>query len=154
MITELLGAAQSVQSLFTLLKAAKGLANYNEIVAAVSEVNVKLMEANSVALSAQAEQAVLTGRLKDLETKLAEYENWERTAADYELKDLAHGVYAYVYNPVSGGGARHWACAKCFQERKRHVLQKEYPPCYKCPNCGTEIEPIKGGALVQIEEAY
>lgn len=155
MITELLGAAQSVQSLLTLLKAANGLANYNEIVAAVSEVNVKLMQANAMALSAQAEQGALSGRVRELEAQISEYEDWQRIAADYELRDLAHGVFAYVYKPAAiNGEVRHWACTKCFQERKRHVLQREYPPRYKCFNCGTEIEPMKDGALVRIDDAY
>lgn len=155
MIPELLDAAQSVQSLFTLLKAANGLANYNEIVAAVSEVNVKLMQANSVALSSQAQQAVLSGRIRELEAMVAEFENWQQIASEYELRDLAHGVFAYVYRPRSESGvARHFACAKCFQERKRSVLQREHQDCYKCSNCGVEIEPIKAGGLVQIDEAY
>jgi predicted RNA-binding Zn-ribbon protein involved in translation (DUF1610 family) len=144
MITELLGAAQSVQSLFSLLKAAKGLANYNEIVAAVADINAKLMQANSVALSAQSEQSALASRVVSLEKQLSTYDNWERTAATYELKDVASGVYVYV----SIKGVRHWACPKCFQERKRHVLQRQYPPCYKCPDCEMEIEPTKNGALV------
>ena len=57
MIQELLIASQSVQALGTLLKAANGLANYNEIVAAISEVNTKLMQANTVALTSQEKQA-------------------------------------------------------------------------------------------------
>jgi len=61
MFNELMLASQSVQALGTLLKAANGLANYNEIVAKVSEVNEKLMGANAVALAAQEKQSALSG---------------------------------------------------------------------------------------------
>ncbi len=76
MIPELLGAAQSVQSLFSLLKAANGLANYNEIVAAVSEVNTKLMQANAVALASQEKQSALSAKVHELEKECVRLKDW------------------------------------------------------------------------------
>ena len=71
MINELMMASQSVQALGTLLKAANGLANYNEIVAKVSDVNSKLMGANAVALAAQEKQSSLATKVQELEGEVA-----------------------------------------------------------------------------------
>lgn len=53
MFAELVSAVKSVQALSSLLTSANKLSNYNEIVLAVSEINLKLIEANSHALASQ-----------------------------------------------------------------------------------------------------
>jgi hypothetical protein len=54
MYAELAAAVQSARALGTLIKAATSLSNYNELVLAVSDVTTKLLDANTVALEAQA----------------------------------------------------------------------------------------------------
>ena len=46
MYTELNAALQATKVLYDITKANKGLTNYNELVAAVCEVNAKLIDAN------------------------------------------------------------------------------------------------------------
>ena len=48
MFVEITAAVQSVKVLNELVKAARGLKNFNDFVAAISEVNAKLMEAQSL----------------------------------------------------------------------------------------------------------
>ena len=50
MYAEINAAVQSAKALFEVVKANKGLAEYNEIVAAVSEVNTKLKQEKGSAL--------------------------------------------------------------------------------------------------------
>lgn len=155
MYAEISAAIESAKMLAELLKAAKSLTNYNEFVSAVSEVNTKLMDATAVALASQEEQARLSNLIGELKKELVQLKDWENKARDYTLKEVASGIFAYVYTPlVQTSKPRHWVCAKCFEERKCHVLQRQRPPSYTCPNCGAKIHPYKEGGLVSIDDPY
>ena len=126
MIAELLGAAQSVQALSTLISAANGLSNYNELVAAVSEVNTKLMQANAVALSSQEKQSSLAAKIKELEQEVMSLKNWESEKQKYELKEIARGVFARTdKNFVGTLQSAHKFCATCFEKHIKSPLQQE-----------------------------
>ncbi len=158
MYTEISSAMVSAKAALAFIKAANSLSNYNELVAAVSEVNAKLMDANVAALASHEKQTALTEKVRSLEEKLMESEDWERKSQDYILQSV--GVegrhFAQIYKPsVQVSQAKHWACAKCFQERKIYILSACNRHKYKCPNCGSEIAPtIDGGMLSPIESAY
>ena len=159
MIAELLGAAQSVQALTSLLKSAQGLANYNEIVVAVSEVNAKLMAAQIVGIQSLDEQRALLGRVHELEEKLRQLSDWERISADYALQAVGafKRDFVRVYKPTAQSSEpRHWICARCFEDRKRYVLSQTFDEhAYECPNCQSKVSPIiPGGALAPIDSAY
>lgn len=51
MYAEISAAIQSVKTVGELAKAASSIANHNELMAAVSEVNARLMDATAVALA-------------------------------------------------------------------------------------------------------
>ena len=78
MYAEINAAVQSAKALFEVVKANKGLAEYNEIVAAVSEVNTKFMSATGVALASQEKQMSLTNRVSELEKEIVKLKNLER----------------------------------------------------------------------------
>lgn len=144
MLNELLGAAQSVQALTTLLKAANGLSNYNEIVAAVSQVNAKLMQANTVALASQEKQASLAAQMADLQQELTQLRNWEREAERYVLHALAPGVFAYALKAgMENEEPAHYLCANCVSKRQKSILQvtveSEYGRSYICHNCSSTL---------------
>jgi len=125
MIPELLGAAQSVQALAALLKSANGLANYNEIVLAVSEVNAKLMQANSVALAAQDQQSLLAQKLREREAQLEALLLWKREAELLERVEVGQGVFAYMYKDRSGSfQSQPKYCANCFMRNQPSLLQE------------------------------
>ena len=158
MYAEISAAISSAKTALDLAKAANGLANFNELVAAVSEVNSKLMAATAVALGSQEKQAALIEQVAALKEELRGLRDWEVQAKDYTLQ--AVGVeqqhFAQVYKPVGPSSkAKHWACAKCFQDQKLYVLSAHKRFSYRCPTCGTEIAPIiPGGSLAPIESAY
>jgi hypothetical protein len=158
MYAEISAAISSAKTALEIAKAANGLANYNELVAAVSEVNSKLMAATAVALASQEKQAELAEQLAALKEELRSLRDWKSVAKNYTLQ--AVGVkkehFAQVYKPaIPTSTARHWACTKCFREQKLYILNAHERHCYKCPNCGTEIAPIiPGGMLAPIDSAY
>ena len=78
MFAEISAAASSAKIALELVKAANKLANYNELVAAVSEVNAKLMDATVIALASQEKQSTLADEVRALKQELVKRENWER----------------------------------------------------------------------------
>lgn len=140
MIPELLGAAQSVQSLLSLLKAANGLANYNEIVAAVSEVNTKLMQANAVALAGQEKQSALTTKVHELEQEIVRFKDWSAEKEKYERRQVAPGVFAQIEKGFMGEmESSHKLCCNCFDKAIPSTLQQNLV-----------IDPKAGGRMTKL----
>jgi hypothetical protein len=144
MITELVGAAQSVQALATLLKSANQLSNYNEIVLAVSEVNMKLMQANAVALQAQEQQAALQAKLRELEAQVEDTQVWKEVAEELEALQVSAGVFAYVYKQRSEPfRSEKKFCTNCALQRHLSLLQETREPSRQigllCPRCNTKL---------------
>lgn len=144
MIQQLMAITQSVQVLSTLLKAANGLRNFNEFVAAISEINAQLLNANAAALASQKEQLTLSNRVRELEEKIMSMENWNSESERYQLAELCPGVVHYVLKPsVDNSEPSHTLCANCFSKRQKGYLQKTIVDgrgtWYKCGNCDKEI---------------
>ena len=126
MINELLLASQSVQALMTLLKAAQSLSNYNEIVAAVAEVNTKLMQANAVALASQEKQSALATKVQELEKECMRLKDWGQEKERYELKEIASGLFARIEKGFVGSlQSAHKLCANCFEQNSKAILQQQ-----------------------------
>jgi hypothetical protein len=89
MYTEISAAIQSAKALSELLKAAHGLANYNDFVTAIYEINAKLMEATAVALASQEKESSLANRVAELENELRELKNFESESQRYQLTKFA-----------------------------------------------------------------
>ena len=144
MIQELLLASQSVQALGTLLKAANGLANYNEIVSAVSEVNSKLMQANAVALASQEKQATLANQVATLQAELSELKRWDNEIDRYILHQLAPEVFVYALKPGrENAEPPHFLCTNCVSKHQKSILQLTnsgpYGRDYICHNCSSQL---------------
>ncbi|MDK9716700.1 MAG: hypothetical protein OEL57_02190 [Trichlorobacter sp.] len=144
MFTEINAAVQSAKALFEVVKANKGLAEYNEIVAAVSEVNTKLMSATGVALASQEKQVALTSRISELEKEIVKLKNWEREAERYQLTEICSGVFNLTVKPgMENGEPQHKLCTACFMKSKKGYLQRSdfnsQGTHYKCDCCGFEI---------------
>jgi len=144
MIPEFIEAAKSLQALTVLLKAAKGLTQYNEMVSAVTEINIKLMAANDVAFKAQDDRSLLSKRIAELEEKIMGLGNWDRDSERYQLQAIAPGVNVFCVKPgMDEGEPPHYLCTKCYNERKKSYLQRfghSYEGIsYRCDTCKSEI---------------
>ena len=149
MYAEITAAIQSTKTVAELLKAAKSLSNYSELVAAVSEVNSKLMEATAVALASQEAHSRLLARVAELEAEINQARGWEAQAGRYSLKELAPGLLAYSLRPEAADGEPlHWLCANCMADQRKSLLQmrstNEFGKWYICHNCKSEIHIDSG----------
>src|SRR5574340_867262 len=124
MYGEIVAAIQSTRALADLLRSAKDLANYNDVLTAVSEVNAKLMDATTVALASQEAQSRHLARIRQLEAELEKVAGWETLASRYVLQDLAPGRFVYALRPESANGEpQHMLCPNCFVKHQKALLQ-------------------------------
>ena len=152
MYAEINAAVQSAKALFEIVKANKGLAEYNEIVAAVSEVNTKLMSATGVALASQEKQMSLSNRVSELEKEIAELKNWNSEAERYQLSETGTKVYAFILKAgMEKTEPPHKLCTACFGKKQKGYLQffkqDGYGDHFKCDLCHNEVTCLSKGYL-------
>jgi DNA-directed RNA polymerase subunit RPC12/RpoP len=140
MTAEIAGAVHSIRLLMDVLKANKSLTNFNELVAAVAEVNADLLSAQAVALTSQKHELALTQRVGELEKEIAELKDWDREAERYQLTAIAPQVFAHRLKPgMEQGEPTHYVCTHCFSDKKKSILHamppSEHPRAYECPRC-------------------
>ena len=102
MYAEFAAVVHSLNHLTSLLKSANSLSNYNDLVAAVSEVNSRLLAAQSVALGSQEKQASQANEIAELKDKLRTLEHFKREAERYELKKLEFGGLVFAMKKRHG----------------------------------------------------
>ena len=129
---------------YSALKAAyeitKGLKNIHDQVAlnnAVIELQGQILSAQDAALSAKEKVA-------EIETRLADLLDWKSTADRYQLRDFGASTFAYELRAdLANGEPLHRACPRCFEDRKRSILQFSHRTAsaqdnYACPTCKTD----------------
>ena len=126
MYAEISAAVASAKTALEIAKAAHGLSNYNELVAAVSEVNAKLMEATVIALASLEKQSALTSEITELKEKLRKFDRFERETERYILEPLPFGGFAFALKKgMENGQPPHYLCATCMNKGEMIILQPE-----------------------------
>jgi hypothetical protein len=126
MYAEISAAVASAKTALEIAKAAHGLSNYNELVAAVSEVNAKLMEATVIALASLEKQSALTNEIAEIKEKLRKLERFERETERYILEQLPFGGFAFALKKgMENGQPPHYLCATCMNKGEITILQPE-----------------------------
>jgi hypothetical protein len=113
-----------------------------------SAVREKAIESQAAVISLQTSMMTLQSQYQsllrekdELEKRLVEIEDWKVEAAKYSLKELVPGALVYAPNSDAGDTApEHWLCTRCYQERKKSILQRTIMPrVYVCPACQTTV---------------
>ena len=139
MYAEISAAIASAKTALDIAKAANGLANYNELVAAVSEVNAKLIQATTVALASLEKQSALTSEIGELKGRLREVEDWEGQMRRYSLHEFPTKALAYALKSgMEEGQPVHYLCTACVDKKKKTTLQPNGRLLH-CPECKTNI---------------
>lgn len=144
MFAELVSAVKSVQALSSLLTSANKLSNYNEIVLAVSEINLKLIEANSHALASQEIILSQKNQIEKLENQIKFLNEWNSEAKTYEEIQVANGIFVVVLKERSGKlQSTIKLCINCFNQKNKSVLQHSNEEMRKsgltCHRCNSKI---------------
>lgn len=126
MSNEIAAAIQSLKILYDIVKANKELTNFNELVSAVAEVNAKLIDANASALASQEKQSLLTERVRELEKKIMEFENWEGEIQKYKPHEFPSGTRALALKPeMQQTEPLHYLCEACASKRQISRMQPD-----------------------------
>jgi hypothetical protein len=134
--------ATGYSALKTAYEMAKGLKDINDRVA----LNAAVIELQEKILSAQEAASSAKDRLREFQETIEAFENWGIMAARYQLKDFGGSTFAYeLVAEKANGDPMHRACPRCFENRKRSILQFEYKDSsqrdhYKCHTCNTNFE--------------
>jgi hypothetical protein len=139
MYAEISAAIASARSLGDLLKAASSLHNFNEFVAAVSDVNSKLMEATAVALKSQERHAELLNQVAELERQIEELKRQQDLGRNYTLHKFETGALAYRYSGSDEGTPEHFVCSKCLDAGSHTKLQPFGNFALICNACESKI---------------
>lgn len=134
--------ATGYSALKSAYELAKGLKDINDRVA----LNAAVIELQEKILSAQEAASSAKDRLRELQEIIEAFENWDDMAGRYQLKDFGGSTFAYELLPEKANGEPiHRACPRCFENRRRSILQFDYKDNserdhYKCHACASKFE--------------
>jgi hypothetical protein len=117
-----------------------------------SELIEKIIGLQNDILLIQEKYEQLSESKKIVEEKLANFENWEEIASRYLLEEISPGVFTYVLKKNDNvADPKHWLCPKCFEDRKKSILQlakeRMVPFKYICLECQNAIYVEEPDAL-------
>lgn len=140
MYSEVSAVIQSAKTAYELVKATHGLANSNEVLIAMNDVQMKLSGAIASALASQEREAALAARVRELETQLRDSEDWKTQMQSYELFEFPTKTFAYKLKPeLAKATPLHYLCAACANKKKKTMLQPNYV-YLECPDCKSTIQ--------------
>ena len=127
---------------------AKGISALNTDVErnqAVSKILEVLLSVQNDALLMKEKHSLFLTEIDNLKKKISEFEKWSEIESQYDLKEIAAGVFVYAYKKTDKAiEPSHWLCAKCFNtDKKKSIFQRfshnSHGVHYKCHTCGSEI---------------
>lgn len=123
-LSTIAAALTSFNTLKNIAQTMIGLHDVKALQAKVIEFNDAIIEAQTKIFLVNEERSALLERIGNLEKEVADLEAWEATKKRYELKQTSAGGYAwFLKEDAQGAELPHKICAKCYEERKRSILQ-------------------------------
>lgn len=145
-----IGAAlASFNTLKNIAQTMIGLHDAKALQAKVIEFNNAIIDAQTKIFLVNEERTALLKRISNLEKEVTDLEAWETTKQRYELKRTSGGGIVWSLKAdAQGTEAPHQICTKCYEDRKRSILQPEgrsnpavhigKPAKLYCPTCGAK----------------
>jgi Zn finger protein HypA/HybF involved in hydrogenase expression len=150
-VAETIAGLSAVKSAFELTKAIKDLDDRTRRNAAVIELQESI-------LSAQAAQATLIEKVRELEAEVARMKTWDAEKQRYELKDLRKGFFAYIPKEgMESGETPHAICTNCYQKGFKSILQNSghavvHDRSWDCPSCKSKMKNQSSDMAKLIQE--
>ena len=104
-----------------------------------------IIEIQTALMEMQSQYQSLLQEKDDLKQQLIDIENWQAESANYELKEVSSGAFAFALKADKSGSApSHWLCANCYQNKQKGILQRvghigPMGTMYLCPRCDAKI---------------
>lgn len=142
----------AISGAWSSLSAAKDIAKGLMDIKEAAAVNTKAVELTSAILDiqdklflARTERDTLQARIRELEAKLAEADDWEAQKSQYRLVSIHDGCHVYIENGQEPNRLNPppYYCPTCFINRQLVTLQSPTRTAirrhYKCAVCETEL---------------
>lgn len=122
--TAIVSAANGFKTVIDIAKGLQSLSVSTEVREKTSALLDAVVDARFKLLEASDSQTALLNRIKELERKIASFEDWNSEKERYQLQAVDLGAYAYMHKPgMEGSEPAVWLCQKCFEDRHKSVLQ-------------------------------
>ena len=121
---EITAGITSVRAAYDLTKAM--IASRDAKVLAEGTRNLQLILGDAIGKFLEAQQAQMAQpeEIMALKAQVKKFSDWETEKQRYELKDVGHGVFAYMNKPAVGGSEPpHWLCPTCFAKGQKAYFQ-------------------------------
>ena len=126
----------------SIIKNINNLNRTAEISTLTVELNSVIMDVQTRFFNLQAENQSLTTKIRELEQKIANSENWNTDKEKYKLVEWKHGISAYIAKETMNPSKESMAfCATCFNNKKQSPLQITnvlHTKLIKCGGCNFE----------------
>lgn len=140
MIAEIGSLLTSVNAAYTIAKginALKSDVDRNESISKILEVLISVQFQTSSMLAKAHELEI---EKHDLTKKIMDFEKWSETETQYELKEIASGIFVYSYKPtIDPTKPKHWLCTNCYKDKIKSIIRLSFEGDsanqYACPNC-------------------
>ncbi|CAN5175636.1 hypothetical protein BH10PSE11_BH10PSE11_27520 [soil metagenome] len=144
-LTALAGMATSIRAAMEITKAMKDINDANVLQTKTFELTREIMSAQTYAMEAMQAQTDLMTRVRELESKLANLDSWNKEKSRYQLEELREGVVAYSVKPgMENGEPPHHLCPSCFNDQHKSYLSKQHwnpmrATVLVCQDCGAVL---------------
>ena len=115
----------------------------------VSELCEQIVNVQVATVAARERESELTERCHELQEELRRVNDWETQKDRYTLRKIDGLAFVFVPEPapprIDESEARHWLCARCFEDRKKSHLQATgervnyHLQRWKCPRCDAAV---------------
>jgi len=130
----------SIKGTIDIVKSLKSSYDARAITQAQSDILEQLFTIRTDALALQEKHLALIHEKEEIVKKLMEFEQWEKTESEYELKEIVRGTRVYSYkNSQQSTIPMHWLCPNCWNDRKKSIFQAKFDTgeeaeyfCQKC----------------------
>ena len=148
-VSTVAGLASSLKTAGDMAKAMLGMKIDAEVRDAISALQNSLITAQSAALESLVERDELYRRLRDLEKKVEEAEDWRTFKKQFKPVDYSNGKITYTSeNPDYPG----LYCPKCFENNRASRLQEIRASngfrAVECLQCDTRLT-LASGTIAQ-----
>lgn len=150
MIAEIGSLITSSKAAYDIAKGISSLKSEVDRNESISKILEVLLSVQTNALSVNAIAQELQEEKYALTQKIMEFEKWSETERQYDLKEIAPGIFVYFYKKGNEPTEPiHWLCTNCWKDKIKSIIRLEFDTSgirgYVCPNCKDHFS-IKHGA--------
>jgi len=143
-IAALLSSFSHLQNIAKTLLNLRDKAKLNE---KIIELQSVIITAQTQVMSIQQDSTALETRVRELEAECMRLKDWSAEKQNYTCRRIARGVFAYLQKEaVSNFQDAHKYCCNCFDQGEKSLLQQTTKPLEEftvrlvCPRCKFTVD--------------